>query len=166
MKKDVINYIWTDKKRTIFGLPISFTRYFLTEDKFITRKGFLSIEEDELDLYRVIDKKLVLPFGQRMFGCGTIVMNVKDVDTPVKEVKSIKAPRDVLAQLDKYININRDKYRVRGRDMVGGDDFGSLAHNFKLFDSRRSVNVGCYKQRTLALFLEHFRKLRSVCCFT
>ena len=60
MKKDVINYIWTDKKRTIFGLPISFTRYFLTEDKFITRKGFLSIEEDELDLYRVIDKKLVL----------------------------------------------------------------------------------------------------------
>ena len=54
MKKDVINYIWTDKKRTIFGLPISFTRYFLTEDKFITRKGFLSIEEDELDLYRVI----------------------------------------------------------------------------------------------------------------
>lgn len=59
MKKDVINYIWTDKKRTIFGLPISFTRYFLTEDKFITRKGFLSIEEDELDLYRVIDKKLV-----------------------------------------------------------------------------------------------------------
>ena len=104
MKKDVINYIWTDKKRTIFGLPISFTRYFLTEDKFITRKGFLSIEEDELDLYRVIDKKLVLPFGQRMFGCGTIVMNVKDVDTPIKEVKSIKAPRDVLAQLDKYIS--------------------------------------------------------------
>ena len=121
MKKDVINYIWTDKKRTIFGLPISFTRYFLTEDKFITRKGFLSIEEDELDLYRVIDKKLVLPFGQRMFGCGTRGMNVKDVDTPIKEVKSIKAPRDVLAQLDKYININRDRYRVRGRDMVGGD---------------------------------------------
>lgn len=57
-EKDVINYIWTDKKRTIFGLPISFTRYFLTEDKFITRKGFLSIEEDELDLYRVIDKSL------------------------------------------------------------------------------------------------------------
>ena len=56
-----------------------------------------------------------------MFGCGTIVMNVKDVDTPIKEVKSIKAPRDVLAQLDKYININRDRYRVRGRDMVGGD---------------------------------------------
>lgn len=48
-------------------------------------------------------------------------MHVRDVDTPVKEVKSIKAPRDVLALLDKHINLNRDKYRVRGRDMVGAD---------------------------------------------
>ena len=100
MKNDGIDYIWTDKKRTLFGLPISFTRYFLTKDKFITRKGLLRVEEDELELYRVIDKKLVLPLFQRMFKCGSIVMNVKDVDTPVKEIKSVKAPRDVLAQID------------------------------------------------------------------
>ena len=121
MKKDLFEYVWTDKKRTIFGLPLSFTRYFLTETKFITRKGFLSVEEDELDLYRVTDKKLVLPLGQRIFGCGSIVMHCRDVDTPIKEIKSVKAPRDVLAQLDKYININRDKYRTRGRDLIGGD---------------------------------------------
>jgi hypothetical protein len=121
MKKNEFDYVWTDKKRTIFGLPISFTRYFLTETKFITRKGFLNIEEDELDLYRVTDKKLVLPFGQRLFGCGTIVIHCRDVDTPVKEVKSVKAPRNVLAQLDKYIEINRDKYRTRGRDLIGGE---------------------------------------------
>ncbi len=132
-KKNAFDYLWTDKKRTFLGLPLSFTRYFLTESKFITRKGFLSIEEDELDLYRVTDKKLVLPFGQRLFKCGTIVMHVKDVDTPIKEVKSVKAPRKVLEMLDTQININRDKYRTRGRDMIGGggdyhdshiDDFG------------------------------------------
>ena len=72
------------------------------------------------------------PADAETFGCGTIVMNVKDVDTPVKEVKSIKAPRDVLAQLDKYININRDRYRVRGRDMVGGD--GGHCHDHDDFD--------------------------------
>ena len=33
MKDIGINYVWTDKKRTIFGLPLSFTRYFLTENK-------------------------------------------------------------------------------------------------------------------------------------
>lgn len=130
MKKDLFEYIWTDKKRTIFGLPLSFTRYFLTETKFITRKGFLNVEEDELDLYRVTDKKLVLPLGQRIFGCGTIVLNCKDVDTPVKEIKSVKAPRDVLAKIDQYINANRDRYRTRGRDMIGGD-FGG-PHDFDI----------------------------------
>ena len=119
-KKAPFDYIWTDKKRTLFGLPISFTRYYLTNDKFITRKGFLTVVEDELDLYKVTDKKLVLKLGQRIFKCGTIVMNVKDVDTPLKEVKSVKKPRDVLALLDKQININRDKYNIRGRDMIGG----------------------------------------------
>lgn len=119
MKKNDIEYIWTDKKRTLFGLPLSFTRYFLTETKFITRVGLLSLVEDELDLYTVLDKKLVLPFTQRLFKCGTIILNVRDVDTPVKEIKSVKMPRTVLAELDKHINIQRDRYRTRGRDLIG-----------------------------------------------
>lgn len=130
-KKDKdIEYIWKDKKRTLFGLPLSFTTYFLTESKFITRRGFLNVEEDELELYRVIDKKLVLPLGQRLFGCGTIVMNVKDVDTPVKEVKSVKAPRDVLKEIDKYINMNRDRYRTRGRDLYGYSSYDDDMDDF------------------------------------
>lgn len=124
MKKTDINYIWTDKKRTIFGLPLSFTRYFITESKLITRKGFLNIEEDELELYRVTDKKLVLPLGQRIFGCGTVSLHVKDVDTPVKDITSVKRPREVLTLLDKHIDLNRDKYNIRGRDMISPDHHG------------------------------------------
>jgi hypothetical protein len=124
MKKDLFEYIWTDKKRTIFGLPVSFTRYFLTETKFITRKGFLNVEEDELELYKVTDKKLVMPLGQRIFHCSTIILHVKnDVDTPIKEIKSIKNARNVLALIDKQIDINRDKYNIRGRDMYGSSDY-------------------------------------------
>ena len=140
-KKADFDYIWTDKKRTLFGLPISFTRYFLTETKFITRKGLLTVEEDELDLYKVTDKKLVLKLFARMFKCGTVVMNVKDVDTPIKEVKSVKKPREVLAMLDKQIDINRDKYNIRGRDMIGGshplppaDMMDAFDHDHDSFD--------------------------------
>lgn len=128
MKKSDFDYIWTDKKHTIFGLPLSFTRYFLTKDKFITRTGFLSISEDECDLYRVTDKRLKLPFMQRLFNCGTIYVHVKmDSDTPVKEIKGIKSPRKLMQMLDEQINLQRDKYNIRGRDMVGsthGEDFG------------------------------------------
>ncbi len=122
-KKSEINYIWTDKKRTFLGLPISFTRYFLTEKKFISRVGFLSITEEEIDLYKITDKKLTLSFGQRIFGCGSITIYSRDTDTPSTMIKSIKNPRKVLELLDKNMEIQRDKYRTRGRDLIGNDYF-------------------------------------------
>lgn len=121
MAKIDFDYIWTDKKRTIFGLPISFTRYILTEKKLVTRIGFLSIKEDEVELYRITDKSLQLPLGQRMFGCGTVTMHCKDTDTPVKIVTSIKKPRNFMTLLEENVDIQRDRYRVRGRDMIGLD---------------------------------------------
>ena len=121
MAKIDFDYIWTDKKRTIFGLPISFTRYILTEKKLVTRTGFLSIKEDEVELYRITDKSLQLPLGQRMFGCGTVTMHCKDTDTPVKIVTSIKNPREFMTLLEENVDIQRDRYRVRGRDMIGLD---------------------------------------------
>ncbi len=120
-RKEDFSYIWTDKKRTIFGLPISFTRYFLTETKFITRTGLFNIDEDELDLYKITDKKLRLPFMQRLFKCGSIVIYSKDTDTPSKEITSIKNSRKVSELIDKYINAQRDKYGIRGRDMMNVD---------------------------------------------
>ncbi len=120
-KKEEFSYIWTDKKRTIFGLPLSFTRYFLTESKIITRTGFLSIDEDELDLYKITDKKLRLPLMQRLFKCGSIVIFSKDTDTPSKELCSIKNSRKVSELIDKYLNAQRDKYGIRGRDMMNVD---------------------------------------------
>lgn len=121
-KKEEFDYIWTDKKRTIFGLPLSFTRYFLTETKFITRTGFLSIDEDEIDLYKITDKKLKISFSHRLFKCGSIIIYSKDTDTPQKEVRSIKTPRKVSELIDRYVNAQRDKYGIRGRDMMGTDD--------------------------------------------
>ena len=119
MAKDEIDYVWTDKKRTLFGLPLSFTRYYLTPTKFITRVGFINVEEDEIDLYKIIDKSVSRPFFQRVFNCGTIIIHSKDADTPTKEVKSIKCVRQVANMIDKYMNNMRDRYGIRGRDMVG-----------------------------------------------
>lgn len=111
--------LWQDKKRTLFGLPISFTKYILTERKLIVRKGFLSIVENEVELYRVLDKSLKLPLGQRMFGCGTVIINSRDVNIPKLEVKSIKHPREFMSILEENVDKQRDKYRTRGRDMIG-----------------------------------------------
>lgn len=116
------NVLWTGKK-CILGMPISFTRYIITDSKLITRVGLLSLHEDELELYRVIDKTMRFPFGQRIFFCGTIKITAKDSDTPIKELKSIKKTRQVKQILDDLVQEQRDKYYVRGRDMVGGAAF-------------------------------------------
>lgn len=110
--------IWTGKK-CILGMPISFTRYILTDTKLVTKVGLFSIREDEVELYRVYDMALELPFGQRIVGCGTLKLLSKDSDTPTKELKSIKRPRDAKRLIDEAVRVQRDKYYVRGRDMIG-----------------------------------------------
>lgn len=45
--------LWTDRKRhTIFSLPLSFTKYTLTETKLIIQRGCFNLREDEIQLYR------------------------------------------------------------------------------------------------------------------
>ncbi len=117
--RDDFDYLWRDRKRTFLGLPWSFTVYFLTETKLICRTGIFNLEEEEIDLYKITDKKLMLPFGQRMFGCGTIHICSRDVDAPEFDIKSIEQPREVLKLLDKHINMERDRYGTRGRDLYG-----------------------------------------------
>ncbi len=112
--------IWTGKKR-ILGMPISFTRYILTDTKLITKQGFLNIKEDEIELYRVYDMALELPLVQRIFGCGTLKLLSKDSDTATKILQTIKAPREAKRLIDEAVRVQRDKYYVRGRDMIGGN---------------------------------------------
>ena len=72
MAKDKTTYVWKDRKRIIFGLPWSFTVYKLTEEKLFVETGFFSKKEEEIRLYRVMDLTLKRPFGQRIWGLGTI----------------------------------------------------------------------------------------------
>lgn len=118
LTRDYGEVIWTGKK-CILGMPISFTRYILTDSKLITRVGLLNLREDEIELYRVYDKSMKLPLGQRIVGCGTITLLSKDSDTPTKVLQSIKRPREVKKLLDAAVQEQRDRYSVRGRDMMG-----------------------------------------------
>jgi len=57
-----IIYTWKDRKR-ILGLPITFTRYRLSEDRLFLEKGFFNIKQEEVLLYRVRDLELHLRRG-------------------------------------------------------------------------------------------------------
>jgi len=118
MAKDEFEYVWKDRKRTFLGLPWSFTVYYLTETKLICRTGFLNITEDEIDLYKITDKRLKQTFGQKLVSCGTVHICSRDVTLPEFDM-IVKNPREVMNLLDKYVNQARDKYGTRGRDLYG-----------------------------------------------
>ncbi len=129
-KKDKqIDYVWSDKKRPFLGLPISFTRYYLTENRLITRAGLFNVKEDELELYRIVDKSLQRSIWQRMFGVGTLILFCKDIDTPEKHIVSVKCPREVSDLIGSYITQYRDRYSIRGRDMIGAAGDGDCDHD-------------------------------------
>ena len=67
-----LNIIWKDRKRPIFGLPLSFTKYTLLEDKLLIDTGLFSTKQEEVKLYRIMDVTLKRSFIQKIFGVGTI----------------------------------------------------------------------------------------------
>ena len=54
-----IEYLWKDRKRRL-GLPLSFTRYSLSQDRLFCETGFLNLRADEVLLYRVQDLELTM----------------------------------------------------------------------------------------------------------
>lgn len=123
-----LDYLWRDRKRTFLGLPWSFTKYSLTEDRLFIESGLLSIDEQEIRLYRILDITLKCSLYQRIFGLGTIHCNSADHSTPVFDIKDIKNPRSVKEMLSKCVEEERNKKRVSSREFMDidetGDDIG------------------------------------------
>ena len=109
--------LWNDRRRRL-GLPLSFTRYRLTEERLYCEKGFFNISEEEILLYRIRDLELKLTLGQRIFGCGSIFVHSSDKTQPILELKNIKNPREVKELLSDKIEECKDKRRMRSMEIV------------------------------------------------
>ncbi len=120
--------LWNDRKRTLFGLPWSFTRYRLTAKKLILKKGFFTITEDEILLYRVLDMRLVRTFGQRLWGLGTIILLSGDATSPEFRILNIKKSERVRDRISELVEQERSRLRLQGRELVGiADETGDVA---------------------------------------
>lgn len=113
-----IEYLWKDRKRIFFGLPWTFTRYSLSEDRLFISKGFFSINEDEVRLYRIMDISLTRNLWQRMFNLGTIKIVSADKTLGNFDLKNIKNPRSVKEQLSKKVEEIRVAKRVSNREYM------------------------------------------------
>ncbi len=120
-------YIWTDRKR-YFGLPLSFTRYALSEDRLFLSVGFLNIKDDEVLLYRVRDITTTRSLWQRIFGVGTVTVASSDKSQPSLVLKSIKDPLKIKELLHENVEEMKRRRRMRvGEIMTDDMDDGDYA---------------------------------------
>ena len=110
--------IWKDRKRTFLGLPWSFTKYSLDEERLYIERGLFTTTSDEVRLYRIMDISLRRSLGQKMFGVGDILVHSSDKTLGDFVIKSIKKPKEVKELLSNNIEIQRDKKRVVNREMM------------------------------------------------
>lgn len=120
MALEAITYLWKDRKR-ILGLPITFTRYRLSEDRIFRETGLLNLKEEEVLLYRVQDLELKRSLFQRIFGVGTVCVHSSDKTTPHLDLLNIKNPREVKELLHRQVEEKKLSRRMRTTELLGSE---------------------------------------------
>ncbi len=118
-----MEFKWQDRKRIFFGLPWSFTRYFLSEEKLIIDTGLFARNEEEIRLYRIMDITLHRSMWERMFGLGTIHCCSGDKSTPEFDIQHIKDAKAVKEMLSDMVEEARKERMVGMREFMDVEDF-------------------------------------------
>lgn len=112
-----IEFAWRDRKRH-FGLPISFTKYSLSEDRLFRETGLLNLKEDEVLLYRVRDFELTRTLWQRICGVGTVCVISSDKSCPHLDLVNIRHPKAVKEQIHQAVEEAKNSRRMRTTELL------------------------------------------------
>ena len=122
-----IRYLWRDRRRH-FGLPISFTRYSLSEDRLFIETGVLRFQEEEILLYKIQDLHLSITLGQRLFGVGTVSVISGDQTAPRVDLVDIAHPKRVKELIHQCMESSKQQRRVSVLESMGGHfDMGEIS---------------------------------------
>lgn len=114
--------LWSDCKRHL-GLPLSFTKYAISEDRLFRSTGMLNLKYEEVLLYRVRDISLSCSFFQRIFGVGSITVTSSDKSSPVLVIQNVREPAAVKELIHQQVETMKINRRVRfGEIATYGDD--------------------------------------------
>ena len=116
-----MEYIWKDRKRYL-GMPLSFTRYAISEDRLFLSTGLLTIKDEEVLLYRVRDIHTSRTLWQRLFGVGTVSVISSDKTMSNLILKNVKDPIRVKELLHKQVEDVKIRRRVRLGEIMTSDD--------------------------------------------
>lgn len=105
--------MFQERKRSLFfGLPLSFTKYKVEQERVNIHKGFLRTVENDTLMYRIQDVTLVKSLLERIFGLGTVICYSSDVTDPKLELVHIKNASEIKDFIMKTSEVERRKVRT------------------------------------------------------
>lgn len=113
--------MYEERKRWLFfGLPFTFTKYYINEDLVTVREGFFKTVENDCYMYKIQDVQHTATLVEKLFGLGTVVCFTGDTTHPNLVMKHIKHSREIKS----YILEESENARIRRRT-VNMLDIGS-----------------------------------------
>ena len=112
--------IWKDRKHHLW-FPLSFTSYYIEDDRLMIKKGLFSTTLDETLLYRIIDISFKQTLAGKIFGTGNVILKTKADASGEITLENIAKPLEVRKLLSKLVEESRDKRNVVGKEFYSSD---------------------------------------------
>ena len=119
---------YIEKKRWAFlGLPLTFTKYKITEEIITVDSGLLKKVENDCYMYKVVDVRLEVSLLERIFGLGTVHFFSGDLTNPdlrLLHIKRAKEIKDFILKQSEEERLKRKTLNTQRLDGVPGSGAG------------------------------------------
>lgn len=120
MATENTNILWKDRKHHLW-FPISFTSYYIEDDRLMIQKGLLNTTLDETLLYRIIDISFRQTLAGKIFGTGDVILKTKADASDEIVLENIAKPLEVRKMLSKLVEESRDRRNIVGKEFYSAD---------------------------------------------
>lgn len=98
------------KRWLFFGLPFTFTKYYIKEDMLTIRSGLFKIVENDCYMYKIQDVQLSNSLIERLFKLGTVSCFTGDNTHPqlvLLHIRNARAIKDFLLKASEEARLKR-----------------------------------------------------------
>jgi uncharacterized membrane protein YdbT with pleckstrin-like domain len=95
--------------------------YVVTNERLKLSTGVFNRKTEVMELYRVKDMQLEMPFHFRLFGLSRLILSTSDRSNPVLVLNAIRDGVSVSDNIRRHVEELRDKKRVREVDFEDDD---------------------------------------------
>ena len=99
---DMPGILWQDRKHHLW-FPLSFTKYYIEDERLMIKTGFLNTTLEETLLYRIVDITCRQNLGGKIFGTGDIIIKTRVDSAGEIVLKNIKRPMEVRRMLSSAV---------------------------------------------------------------